>query len=114
MLFGKLLEKETEFLSLKQRVERLEERFCEQDIKEFIKVLEKELDVGLTISYNTFRNIATVNMDRVYDRNFASIRFVNYKDLLISLEKERDNIKNAVKSYLYDKKKEEEILYGKV
>lgn len=113
-MFGKLLVNEGEFQSLKQRVENLEEKFHKQEVDEFIKVLEKELGVGLIISYSVFRGIATVNMDRVYDRNFASIRFVSYKDLLISLEKERDNIKNAVKSYLYDKKKEEEILYGKV
>lgn len=115
MLFDKILVNRNEFELLKQKVDDLDEKLCKQDINEFIKDLENELGVGLTIVYSIYRGYASIKLDRVYARDIAQINFVNHRDLLISLQRERQNIIHSVKSYLYDNKEyKEENKYAKL
>lgn len=113
-MFGKILVNEPEFQLLKQKVNDLEERFFKQEIEEIMENLEVCTDTELHLDYDWYRHNAIITAKGVYDRNFATLAYDNYGDLVITLKRERENIINAIKSYLYDKKKEEEILYGKV
>ena len=113
-MFGKILVNESEFQLLKQKVSDLEERFFKQEIDEIMEDLETCTDTELHLGYDWFRHIAVLTMKGVYDRNFATLAFDNYGDLVITLKRERKNIINAIKSYLYDKKKEEEKTYAKL
>lgn len=113
-MFGKILVNEPEFQLLKQKVSDLEERFFKQEIDEIIEDLEVCMDIELCLDYDWYRHNAIITVKGVYDRNFATLAFDNYGDLVITLKRERKNIINAIKSYLYDKKKEEEKTYAKL
>lgn len=113
-MFGKILVNESEFQLLKQKVSDLEERFFKQEIDEIMEDLETCTDTELRLGYDWFRHIAVLTMKGVYDKKFATLAYDNYGDLVITLKRERENIINAIKSYLYDKKKEEEKTYAKL
>ena len=113
-MFGKILVNEPEFQLLKQKVSDLEERFFKQEIDEIMEDLEACMDIELCLDYDWYRHNAIITVKGVYDRNFATLAFDNYGDLVITLKRERKNIINAIKSYLYDKKKEEEKTYAKL
>ena len=113
-MFGKILVNESEFQLLKQKVSDLEERFFKQEIDEIIEDLEACTETELHLGYDWYRHNAIITVKGVYDRNFATLAFDNYGDLVITLKRERKNIINAIKSYLYDKKKEEEKTYAKL
>ena len=81
-MFGKILVNEPEFQLLKQKVNDLEARFFKQEIEEIIEDLGACTDTELHLDYNWFRHNAIITAKGVYGKNFATLAFDNYGDLV--------------------------------